>query len=180
MGGEGNGDKIVSNLPTSVAIFSGVSCSRPDKIDSPQLAYMRKMSQPTFSLWASRAARKQSFTGTLHAQQCQYRRLHTSHFGTPIVANPRSQQHALPTSRQSTKSISKSRTTLPQNPWRNKQHSWFTTTAQKKATSVLTNPRNDDDGNPMLIEISERAAKVRFFWNIRSKINLSNNTLAPT
>lgn len=160
---KGNGDKIVSNLPTSTAIFSGVADqTRPNQLNW----HMRKMSQPTLSLWASRAARKQSLTGTLHTQQCQYRLLHTSHFGTPIVANPRSQQHALPTSRQSTTNTSRSRKTLMPNPWRNRQRLAFTTTAQKKATAVLTNPRNDDDGNPMLIEISERAAKVRSFWNI--------------
>ncbi|QKX60687.1 uncharacterized protein TRUGW13939_07833 [Talaromyces rugulosus] len=117
------------------------------------------MSQPKISLWVSRAARKQSLAGTLHAQPCQHRRLHTSHFGTPIVANPRSQQYALPTLRQSTTNISRSRTTMPQNPWRSKQRLAFTTTAQKKATAVLTNPRVDDDGNPLLIEISQRAAK---------------------
>jgi hypothetical protein len=158
VGGEAHGDKIVSNLPTSTAIFSGVA----DQTISIHLNWhTRKMSQPKISLWVSRAARKQSLAGTLYAQPCQYRRLHTSHFGTPIVANPRRQQYALPTSRQSTTNISRSRTTMTQNPWRNKQRLAFTTTAQKKATAVLTNPRVDDDGNPMLIEISQRAAKVR-------------------
>lgn len=122
------------------------------------------MSQPTLCLWASRAARKQTLASIL-AKPCQYRRhLHTSHFGTPIVAN---QQHSLPTSRQSAIS-SRSRNSLTKNKLlRDSQRSAFSTTAQKKATNVLTNPRVDDDGNPLRIEISERAAKVRVKNNLR-------------
>lgn len=38
----------------------------------------------------------------------------------------------------------------------------FTTTAPRKATHTLFNPQNDEDGNEMVLEITERAAKVRF------------------
>ncbi|KAK3340040.1 hypothetical protein B0H65DRAFT_246944 [Neurospora tetraspora] len=35
----------------------------------------------------------------------------------------------------------------------------FTTTAPRKATHTLFNPQNDEDGNEMVLEITERAAK---------------------
>lgn len=38
----------------------------------------------------------------------------------------------------------------------------FTTTAPSKATHTLFNPQNDEDGNEMLLEITERAAKARY------------------
>lgn len=37
----------------------------------------------------------------------------------------------------------------------------FTTSAPRKATHTLFNPQNDEDGNEMVLEITERAAKVR-------------------
>jgi hypothetical protein len=36
----------------------------------------------------------------------------------------------------------------------------FSSTGSRAATVVLQNPRKDEDGNEMAIEISERAAKV--------------------
>lgn len=40
----------------------------------------------------------------------------------------------------------------------------FTTSAPRKATHTLFNPQNDEDGNEMVLEITERAAKVRLLF----------------
>lgn len=48
----------------------------------------------------------------------------------------------------------------------------FTTATPTCATTVLQNPRLDEHGNEMTIEISDRAAKVRT-WDFRSLFSLS-------
>ncbi|EAA33713.2 hypothetical protein GE21DRAFT_3954 [Neurospora crassa] len=58
-------------------------------------------------------------------------------------------------------------TPVSKTPWRARQSlsssqfnmRLFTTTAPSKATHTLFNPQNDEDGNEMVLEITERAAK---------------------
>lgn len=40
----------------------------------------------------------------------------------------------------------------------------FSSTTASRAATVVQNPRTDDDGNPLWINISPRAAKVRGFY----------------
>ena len=40
----------------------------------------------------------------------------------------------------------------------------FTTSAARKATHTLFNPQKDEDGNEMILEVTERAAKVRLLY----------------
>lgn len=48
-------------------------------------------------------------------------------------------------------------------PQRHQRFTFSSTTASRAAT-VVQNPRTDDDGNPLWINISPRAAKVRCFY----------------
>lgn len=57
----------------------------------------------------------------------------------------------------------------------------FMTSAPRKATHTLFNPQNDEDGNEMVLEITERAAKVRFVLDYAShgKTSLTNMCYPP-
>ncbi|KAH8691198.1 hypothetical protein BGW36DRAFT_400541 [Talaromyces proteolyticus] len=99
----------------------------------------------------------------LHIQPCRNRHNFAISFSNLIVPHSQAASYSpnpvlCISSRQSVLA-KRSQVSPPHRSSFNKQLLSFTTTAQRRATSVVLNPKEDDDGNPLLIEISPRAAK---------------------
>lgn len=128
-----------------------IVCERPFTILRPKMSHQRLC-----LLTCRGALSKQPFRRTFSSMTC----VSTATSAAPTACHPAGSVPRLLPPRQ-LPPRHRSRALLSRNLSPRVRHSPFSTTTPNRATTVALNPRVDDDGNPMVVEISPRAANVR-------------------